>query len=63
MHKDQSVNRSLGDKTSPHHCFSERRWRTEYAVVIGKHLFDGILRLANTALIAIRQDVCSSPNP
>jgi len=40
MYEDQSVNRSLADKTSCHHCFSKRRWRTEYAVVIGKHLLN-----------------------
>ena len=42
MHKDQGVNRSFGDKANPHHCFSERRWRTEYALVISKHLLDGV---------------------
>jgi hypothetical protein len=42
MHEDQSVNPSLRDKTSCHHCFSERRRRTEYAVVIGKYLLDGV---------------------
>ncbi len=42
MYEDQSVNRSLGDKTSCHYCFSKRCWRAEYAVVIGKHLLNGV---------------------